>query len=340
MRIGIVGNNLYGQSYARAARTLPDVEVAAICPELAETLEPYATQAGLRPYPDLPTMLAGEGLDAVLLACVTARHAVQGGLALDAGLHVLIDRPVAMTLAECDLLLARAEAARRVVMVGHVLQFWPEYMWVRKAVQHGELGQVRTATASRVSGTLNSDWQARLLRPDYGLGGLEAHVHDVDFLVQLLGRPQAVTAHGTRAPQGAWAQVHSLLSYADGCRVGLEADYGVPLNFPLSMYLRLVGDDGTVVYTFRGALAAQQAAERQLTLFRVGQAPEVVSVPLGDAFAGMLAHFVACAREGQPPAWGSLPQARAALEVLLAVACSAATGRPMALDGAREALEP
>lgn len=323
VRIGIVGNNLYGQVFARSVAATGRAKVVALCPEFQEPLEPLATEYQLKTYPGLATMLERESLDAVLLASVTARHEADTLAALAAGVHILMDRPVALTLEACDRMTARAESERRVVMVGHVLQFWPEYVAVREMVQRGDLGQITGVTASRVSGLLNPGWRGRLLNPEYGFGGLEAHVHDIDLLNALLGEPKTVWAQASRTEQGGWTRVQSALGYSNGCRAGVEADYSVPLNFPLMMYLRVVGEQGTLVYTFRGALAARETARRQLMLFQSDAVPVPVQVTVTDAYVGMMNHFLDAVQHGATLEWGTLGQARAALQVLLAIVKSA-----------------
>jgi predicted dehydrogenase len=178
---------------------------------------------------------------------------------------------------------------------------------------------------------LNPGWQQRLLNPAYGLGCLEAHIHDMDFINSVLGKPVRVSAQGRQTSQGAWVQVHSLLEYANGVNVGAEADYNVPLNFPLTMYLRVVGELGTLVFTFRGALAASQTARRSLILIKKGADPVELQVPITDAYGGMLAHFLDCATTYSQPQWGSPLQGRQALEILLAVSKSAACREIVAL---------
>ncbi len=286
-------------------------------------LEPFVSEHHLKAYPDLSTLLEKEKPDAVLLASVTKQHAEQAIRAFQAGAHVLTDRPIAIDLPGCDLMIAEAGTSERILMVGQVLQFWPEYVLAREVIQQGELGQVLAVTASRVSGTLNPEWQRRLLNSAYGLGGLEAHVHDVEFLCSLFGLPESVVAQGVQTTGGAWAQIHSLLQFPGGVRVGMEADYRVPLNFPLSMYLRIDGDKGALVFTFRGALAARQSAQRSIMIFKPGIEAQELEVTPSDAYTAMLGHFFNCIRENVEPAWGSPHQARQALEVLLAIARSA-----------------
>jgi predicted dehydrogenase len=166
VRIGIVGNNLYGQIYTRSAEATGRAEVVAICPEFTESLEPFATEHRLKQYSDLASMLQADRLDAVLLASVTAHHESDAVACLRSGVHVLVDRPMAMMVESCDRMLAVAKSAQRILMIGYVLQFWPEYVAVREMLQRGDLGRLVAVTASRVSGVLNPSWQTRLLNPD------------------------------------------------------------------------------------------------------------------------------------------------------------------------------
>lgn len=323
MRVGIVGNNLYGQVFTRAINGTGRACAVAMAPELGESLEPFASEYRLTTYPRLQDMLAAEQLDVVMLGSVTAHHEADALEAIRAGAHVLVDRPLALSLPACDRIIDAAAAARRVVLVAHVLQFWPEYVAVREMIRRGDLGKPLTITASRISGLLNPAWQARLLNPAYGFGGLEAHVHDIEYLIGLLGQPVSVQAHGRQTPDGGWVQVHSLFRFPGGCTAGVEADYGLTHSFPLSMYLRVVGEEGVLLFTFRGALAASEKAHRRLTWFRPGRDPEQVEVQIGDAYVGLMNHFLDCIAQGAQPQFASAPQARLAVETLLAVSQSA-----------------
>jgi predicted dehydrogenase len=323
MQLGIVGNNLYGQIFYRTFTGLEDIDVVAICPELDETLEPFAIEHKIKAYKSFEAMLADESLDIVVLASVTAQHADQAIAAMGAGAHVLVDRPMALSLAECDSMTAASRRTGRTLMIGHVLQFWPEYIVIRNMAKHGAFGKIHAGTGWRISGAINPAWQNRLLDAKNGLGCLEAHFHDIDFLNAVFGKPASVVAQGQKTPAGAWSQMHSQLRYTNGLHISMEANYSVPRNYPLSMHLRLDGDRGTVVYNFQGALAAQSRAIRTLLQFQNDQEPILHDVEITDAYAGMVQHFLECIRTQQQPAFGSPEQSRAALEVLLAISNSA-----------------
>lgn len=337
MNFCVVGNNLYGQIFVRALRSIGEIASIAICPELDESLEPLSSQYQLKPYPDLQTALGVEKPDAVILASITALHAEQASMAIQAGAHVLVDRPIAVDLDACDHMIASASTEKRILMTGHVLQFWPEYVAIRNILKNSELSNLKNISAYRISGTLNPGWLRRLTNPEFGLGGLEAHIHDIDLLNNLIGIPESVYARGTRNQDGGWTQVHSTLSYHNQVNAAVEANYSVPLNFPLSMHLKLVGEEGALVYTFQGALAAQKSAHKSLMQFKNGVDPEEIRVPITDSYLEMVRHFVACIREDRQPEWGTPAQARQALAVVLAVARSATIQQPVFLSSIESA---
>lgn len=211
-------------------------------------------------------------------------------------------------------------------MVGHVLQFWPEYVTLRNLIVGQTLGILSTATGWRISGTLNPAWQSRLLSAEHGLGCLEAHYHDIEFFTFLFGKPSSVYAQGVKTDAGALAQIHSLLRYPNGLQVALEANYNVPLNYPLNMHTRFDGNQGTAVFNFQGALATQGSAQRSLMLFIKDRDPEMVQVEILDAYRGLVEHFLECINTNQNPVYGNPIHSREALEVVLALSRSAETG--------------
>lgn len=323
--VGIVGNNLYSRIYLNALLTIDNVKVSAICSEINESLEPIAISNNLNAFPNLTTMLESEKLDAVIIASSTTLHEHLTNTALMAGVHVLVDRPIAHTIESGNRMKLQAKLSKRILMVGHVIQFWPEYEVIRNFVLNGNLGKPKAVMASRVSGLLDPDWKTRLLNPQNGLGVLEAHVHDIEYLIGLLGLPIVKSAVGLKTPNGSFVQVFSLLGFNDNCYACVESDYSVPNNFPLTMYLRVVGEEASVIFNFSGILANRSAANRSLILFKDNINPELIELSHIDAYQSMLRHFIECAKEGKEPTWGNVQQGFHALETILEISRIAET---------------
>jgi len=318
--LGVVGLNLYGKTFINALSNIEGVKVVAICPESNELLEPFASTHNLRTYPDLEEMLGFEKLDGVILATYSALHEQLTLTALTAGLHVFVDRPLSISLDSCHRMELAAKANNRVLMVGHVIRFWPEYVAIREIIAKGKLGKPKVIVASRVSGLIDCSWRSRLLNPNFGLGVLEAHIHDIDYLIGLFGQPEIRFATGSHSLSGAVVQLFSLLQFNNECIANIEADYSVPNNYPLQMYLRITGERASVLFNFSGALSTRDSASRSLVLFENdGRITENIDITYIDPYQDMLNHFIKCAKEDREPNLGTAHQSSIALDTVLKI---------------------
>lgn len=318
-RVGIVGANLYGKIYAGAFGRHPDTEVVGIALARGDYEHDLPAQLSLPSYADLSQMLDEAAPDVVCICSGTADHERHALAAIAAGAHVLCDRPIAVTVSEGERMVAAASHAGVRFMVGHVLRFWPEYVSAQEILSSGTLGRIRSVTTSRVSGTLTPQWHKRLVDADLGLGALEALIHDLDLLGWLAGSPTTVAAQGLRAQSGAWGEMHALLRLPHGAQAQCESSYLVPLAFPLAMYLRVLAEEGTLLFEFQGALSERGSSTRRLVLTRSGNTPEVVAVPEGDAYASEVAHFLNCIEAKEDVRLGTGEQALEALQTALAI---------------------
>jgi UDP-N-acetyl-2-amino-2-deoxyglucuronate dehydrogenase len=126
---------------------VPIIVVAAIDP-VAENAQRVATRTGAMPYASVEAALAGGGFEAALIAVPHHLHEAVACAALRAGLHVLLEKPLAPTLDACDRILATAREAGTVFMVAENAQYWPEVLTVRALIDDGAIGDVVTARAA------------------------------------------------------------------------------------------------------------------------------------------------------------------------------------------------
>ena len=124
IRVAVVGAGQFGRNHVRIWRALEGVELAGIVDADAERAQQVAAEFGTRALPDIEA-LAAAGVQAVSLAVPTKEHARIGCRLLDAGLDVLVEKPMAASLDEADQLIASAQRAARILQVGHVERFNP-----------------------------------------------------------------------------------------------------------------------------------------------------------------------------------------------------------------------
>lgn len=179
-------------------------------------------------------------------------------------------------------MLDAAEASGKVLMVGHVLRFWPDYTAALQLVRSGELGELRSAFLRRkCAAPAWSPW----LRDKSKSGGavLDLLIHDFDFCRQLVGLPLAVEATGTEGAAQGIDVIEARLDYGvDAPQVVVSGGWHHPKSYPFSMEFTLVCEDGTLDF---------RSGDQPLKLYRANGMPETVPLPEGDAFEAELTGF-------------------------------------------------
>ena len=207
--IGIVGIGFMGMIHYLAARGLSGGRVVALCSRDAKkragdwtsirgNFGPRGTQmdlSGRATYADLDDLLADPNVDLVDLCVPNDEHARLAVRALRAGKHVLVEKPIALTTADADAMVAAAEASGRLLMVAHVLPFFPEFAFAREAVASGRYGALRAAHLSRMIS--RPDWSSGIADADRSGGpAIDLHIHDTHFIGLVCGVPEAVHSRG------------------------------------------------------------------------------------------------------------------------------------------------
>jgi len=173
-RIGVAGVGRLGAVHARILREMPRVRFAGIYDSSESRAAEVAREQGCESFGT--PMELWEASDAVIVAVPTSQHAAVAGAALDAGCHVLVEKPVAASLVEADDLIARAEAGGLVLAVGHVERFNP----VIRACRH-LMDNPRFLTCLRLA-----QFQPR--GTDVAVT-LDLMIHDIDLLLGLVDSP-------------------------------------------------------------------------------------------------------------------------------------------------------
>jgi UDP-N-acetyl-2-amino-2-deoxyglucuronate dehydrogenase len=147
--IAIVGCGAIAQWHLDAIERagVPIIVTAAVDPDAARA-QVVADRTGATVYPSLSAALVDGVFDAVLIATPHHLHETAAVEALGAGLHVLLEKPLAPTLDACERILAAARASATVFMVAENAQYWPEVLTVRELIADGAIGDVVTARAA------------------------------------------------------------------------------------------------------------------------------------------------------------------------------------------------
>ncbi len=196
LNIGIIGAGSYGAQHAAALAELPEARLVAACRTNRVALEAFVARYGGRAYVDYRDLLADPHVDAVVIATPHHLHTAIAVDAAQAGKHILLEKPMAPTLEECDRILAAAAQNGIKLMVGHQNHFVPAYLQARAILESGEMGEVVLGVS-----TMSKYWfepNRREWHLDRATGGgmlMTAGIHCLDRLTWLIGSPvQQVSA--------------------------------------------------------------------------------------------------------------------------------------------------
>ncbi|HWL07285.1 MAG TPA: Gfo/Idh/MocA family oxidoreductase, partial [Planctomicrobium sp.] len=185
--------------------------------------------SSVRQYADALDLIHDPNVDLVDICLPTPFHLSVAKLALQAGKHVLVEKPLARTTAEADELARLAASATGLSFCAMCMRFWPGWDWLKEAVDRKTYGKVLSATFRRVAqfpgGPFYSNGEA--------CGGaiLDLHIHDSDFINFLFGLPTAVTSRGYSRESGACDHVVTHYHYEQIPLVVAEGGWSMAPGF-------------------------------------------------------------------------------------------------------------
>ena len=275
--VGIVGVGFMGMIHYLAAQRARGLKVTAVCSRDTKKLAgdwtdiqgnfgPRGTQmdlSGLRGYREFGELLEDPAVDLVDL-CVPERARTRGiagdsGSLKAAGKHVLVEKPIALATDSADEMVETARATGKLLMVGHVLPFFPEFAFALDAVKSGRYGALQAAHFVRVIS--KPDWSSGIA--DAGRSGgpaIDLHIHDSHFVALACGVPRAV--HSTGVVQGDTV-VHLTTQYlydrndlAVSCISGALSQSGRPFTHGYQLYFEYA----TIAFDYANLAGIDQLA--------------------------------------------------------------------------------
>lgn len=313
LRVVVAGAGFMGGTHAPRWAAQDGVRVVGVYSRSRARAESVAGPLGAQATDDLRALLAMDA-DAIDICLPTDRHYAVALEALAAGRHVICEKPVALTVEDGERMELAADAANRILLVAHVVRFWPEYAHLFDLVHSGAIGRPTSAVAQRLQE--GPGWVTDTASAYSHSGGqiVDLQIHDDDYLMWLFGMPRQVFACGGNR--------HMFTTFAfDGVAATAEAASDLPTGYPFTSTIRVRGDGGVLEYVFRAGGARPDEAGgglSELTLHQPGRPPQRIQVPPGDPYTVQIAHFAACLQRGEPSTVVTPAGAVRALRVALA----------------------
>lgn len=333
--VGIIGLGFMGRThlaaYQRAQTDGLPCRVAGVCDQNVERLNARADGAGnldsgasggrlfdpaqVFTTGDVDALLARADVQLVSICTHTDTHVDLALRALRAGRHVVVEKPVALTVEGVDELIAESARTGRVCMPAMCMRFWPGWSWLKEAVQDRRYGRVVSARFERLGAApaWGDGFYANLERSGGAL--FDLHVHDVDFVHFLFGPPASVHAVGTPA------HVTACFDLADvPGQVVAEGGWLTSPRFPFRM---------RYIVEFERAVADFDLMRDPVLLVHGADSSDAISLPPGNGYDGEIRHAVALAAGLAANPQASLLDARAVTRAILAERESIRIGVPV-----------
>ncbi len=199
IRAGIIGLGEIGQYHLPALRAARGAELVAVC-DLDRALAERSAAGACAAYDDLETMLSGAALDLLDVCLPHHLHRPVALRAIEAGCHVLLEKPMAISVAECDEITAAAERAGRLVAVSHNQLHYEPHRRLAELIERGVLGELRMLRARLAIGGRYGTWRSDPAKAGGGLL-IDAGAHRL-YLLRALGGPVHAAGPGWTIPRG------------------------------------------------------------------------------------------------------------------------------------------
>lgn len=341
VNVGIIGIGFMGVTHYKALQQVEGARVGAVCTRDRTKLSGdwraikgnFGDSGGVQDlshiarYEDWQELLTDPAIDLIDICLPTHLHREVTIAALQAGKHVLVEKPLSLTLEDADAMIEAAQQNDKLLMVGQVLRFSPAFVEAREMALTGQYGNLLAAHFKRI--IAQPCWAADDHFTDVSKSGgpaIDLHIHDTDFVTYLAGIPQAVRASGVVGAGGAVTYLQTQYSYAANtpcisAQSGALATATLPFEHGLDIYL----EKATLHYN-------NLTTGEDLWLYPEDGEKQIVKPQRPEAFTAQLAHAVECVANQARSEIIDAEIARRSLAICLLEQEAVLTGREVAVQ--------
>ena len=262
VRFAVAGVRSIGNAYVvRAIQKIPEAELITICDNNEEILEKRRVEYGLeKVYTDFYEMIKDGGFDCVILGTPDQVHMEHSVAALEAGYHVICEKPLALTMEECEQIVEATKKSDRKFMTGQVCRKAPAFIKAKELIESGEIGELTFIESEYAHdySYMGASWRLHPTKLRHGVIG--GGCHCIDLLRWIAGNPEKVMALANRKANAHWnvdENTIAIMQFPNNvigkifCGTAVKRDY--------TMRTCLYGTKGTIIC---------DNTSKELTLFR------------------------------------------------------------------------
>ncbi|MEI6100637.1 MAG: Gfo/Idh/MocA family oxidoreductase [Eubacteriales bacterium] len=321
IRVGVIGLGWFGEMHLDTYRGVHGAKVTAICTRRPDRLAEVAAKYGIdKTYSDYNDLLADPEVDAVSI-CTHAKDHLQPMLAaIKSGKHVLLEKPMSVSLDECNQILSASENCKQNLMVGHICRFENNYAIAREEIRNGRIGDVLSIYSRRNVGAERANSHLFVVSSITGDA-----VHDIDIMNWIVGAPAksvyAMARTAANVPNSDVGFVN--VRYADGTLGMAESQWTLPNGSPFAIdqKMEIMGTKGVIYITDPAQpLIIDDRTRRDI--------PDTMFWPLvhgqrAGALHAEMQYFIDCIVKGVKPTITTLEESREVIRICTAAEESA-----------------
>lgn len=324
IKVGLVGLGGISYSHICGYRDLENLKVVAAADILGEKAMHYADAValGAKVYDNVDEMLANEEFDMldVMVPTVVHREMIEKGL--NRGLHVLSEKPMARTSADCEKIVELASKCKVNCMIAHCVRFGKAYLCLRSLVESGELGKPIHFILNRIGSVPRwsvNDW----MQDDELSGGvpLDLSIHDIDFIYSIFGDPKDISAtyrpFRGKDPNGLNEFLSANLIYDGFCATVTGTQYNADVRFGATFLA--VFENGCLEY--RDDKLFKNNEEVDLGTFASEKTG--INLPTSSMYGDEIAYFAECIEKGTSPDFVTLESSTGSVKLVERIVAAA-----------------
>ncbi|GMV81594.1 MAG: dehydrogenase [Planctomycetota bacterium] len=314
IRVGLVGIGFMGKTHADIYLKSSKAELVAFCDSdpkkaagdwsggggnLGDAAGKSFDPRKLTSHKTPEALFADPNVDLVDITLPTYLHAKYVIKALEAGKHVLCEKPLSTNVKEARSVAAAAKKAKGRLMVAQCMRFWPEWEWLKEAVKSKKYGKVHSAVFRRFASTPTWTWNNWILQaPLSGSALFDLHIHDTDYVRYVFGEPAAVfsVGNGGKATKGGVDHIVTQYLYkSKNLLVSAEGGWNADPTYGFTMRYTVVFEKATADFDI--------GREGKMLMLHAKGAKEaqVVACRASTGWADEIDYFLGCLAKKQAP---------------------------------------
>jgi predicted dehydrogenase len=330
IKVALIGAGGIGNAHSNAYEHISNAEITAVVDVRREYAEKLATIHHAKAYTSIEEMFAHENIHMVDICTPAFTHPEIAIQCAQHGVHVLVEKPIAYTREDAHAILEAVQKNGVFFMVAQVIRFWNEYVYLKHIYDTGVHGKLLQVWFSRVCGVPLWAWENWYVDPARsGYAPFELHIHDVDYIHYLLGKPDRVHSLAIHRPEIYASFIKSQFFYDSLPGVIVEAEAGWwQGHVPFAATFRAVFENAMLVYDSDKMTVYEAKANSPRIVDLSTEVKLASSINLKDTSGiyNEIAYFLECIKTNTAPAIITPEQSFVSLHILLTELESARTG--------------